>query len=344
MIICRTADNIKWEEVKQNMKMEYGAKRSKVKESRKNQGKINKLIEYSKNPLKIINYFGSRGHLKFIPDPWYLKIIYRARLGKKLNLLNPQTYTEKIQWLKLYDRKAGYSKLVDKYEVRKFIAKTIGEQYLIPLIGVYQTFDEIDFNQLPHQFVLKCTHDSGSVVICKDKSKFDRKAAEKKLNGQMKKNYYYPSREWPYRHIKPRIICEAYLDDGENEVPKDYKIFCFHGEPKFIFLLHDRFHKELPRSGTVYTTDWEIEPCVFDSHYMRNTNKEEKPKCLAKMLELCRILSKGFPQVRIDFYTIEDKCYFGEMTLTHSGGFCQIKPEAYDELLGSFLRLPGRPG
>lgn len=305
---------------------------------------FHKLMEYSKNPAKIINFLGSRGFLKLIPDPWYLKLVYRARLGRKLNLSNPMTYTEKIQWLKLNDRKMEYTHLVDKYEVREFIARTIGEQYLIPLLGVYQDFDEIDFNQLPNQFVLKCTHDSGSIIVCKDKSHFDKKAAREKLSRQMKKNYYYPSREWPYRYVKPRIICEAYMDDGENEVPKDYKVFCFHGEPRFIFLLHDRFHKDLPRSGTVYSTDWEIEPCVFDSHYIRNQNKDEKPKCLNEMLELSRRLSKGFPQVRIDFYIIHDQCYFGEITLTHSGGFCHIRPEAYDELLGSFFNLPKGKG
>lgn len=301
---------------------------------------INKVMSYIKNPAKIIYYLGLKGRMKFIPDWLYLKIIYRANFGKKLNLRHPKTFNEKIQWLKLYDRKPEYIRMVDKYKVRKYIKRTIGKQYLIPLFGVFNRFDEIDFNKLPNQFVLKCTHDSGSIILCKDKSEFDIKAAKKKLNKCLKRNYYYVGREWPYKYVKPRIICEKYMEDGVNVVPEDYKVYCFHGEPKYIFVLHNRFEKDIRKSGTVYTADWEIEPCVLDDHYIMNTTKQEKPKCFNELLELSRLLCKGFPQVRIDFYIINGKCYFGEITISTSNGLTHITPESYDELLGSFVKLP----
>jgi hypothetical protein len=301
---------------------------------------INKIIAYLKNPAKIIKYFGSKGRFKFLPDRLYLKLIYRGTFGRKLDLENPKTFTEKIQWLKLYDRKPEYIRLVDKYRVRKYISETIGDKYLVPLIGIYHRFDEIDFDKLPDRFVLKCTHDSGSIVVCKDKKSFDKKAAEKKLKKCLKRNDYYVGREWPYKYVKPRIICEQLLDDGINEVPEDYKVYCFNGEPKYIFILHDRYNKNVPRSGTVYTADWELVPCVFDSHYRFNLTRQQKPECLEEILKLSRILCRGFAQVRIDFYIVKDRCYFGEITLSTSNGLTHITPQAYDELLGSMVKLP----
>lgn len=298
------------------------------------------LAAYIRNPAKIINYLGSRCWMKFLPDKLYLTIVYRATMGKKLNLDDPKTFTEKIQWLKLYDRKPEYIQLVDKYKVRKYIEKTIGKKYLVPLLGVYRSFHDIDFNRLPNQFVLKCTHDSGSIILCKNKAKFNIEDAKKKLTKCLKLNYYYTGREWPYKYVKPRIICEKYLQDGVNVVPKDFKVYCFHGEPKYIFVLHDKFKEGVKKSGTVYTTDWKVIPCVFDSHYRLNEVKAEKPKCLDELLNLSKTLCRGFYQVRIDFYIVNNKIYFSEITLSTSSGLVPIIPESYDLLLGSFVKLP----
>lgn len=301
---------------------------------------LSTLKAYLINPAKIINYFGSKGRMKFIPDKLYLKIVYRANIGKRLSLDNPKTFTEKIQWLKLYDRKPEYVQLVDKAKVRKYIANTIGKKYLIPVLGIYKRFDDIDFTRLPNQFVLKCTHDSGSIILCKNKAKFNLEKAKKKISECLKQNYYYPGREWPYKYVKPRIICEKYMQDGSNVVPKDYKVYCFHGEPKYIFVLHDKFKEGIKKSGTVYTTDWEMIPCVLDSNYIRNPLKEERPKCLNELLSLSKRLCQGFYQVRIDFYIIRDRIYFSEITLSTSSGLVPIIPASYDTLLGNLVRLP----
>lgn len=301
---------------------------------------IKKIFCYLRNPTKVINYFGSKGRLKFIPDKMYLKLVYRANLDKKLNLDQPITFTEKIQWLKLYDRNPEYIKLVDKYLVREHIEKLIGSKYLVPLIGIYNNIDEIELSKLPNQFVLKCTHDSGSVVICKDKSNFDWIATKKKLTRCLKRNYYYTGREWPYKFVKPRIVCERFMTEGLNEVPKDYKVYCFHGEPKLIFILRDKYKKGVRKSGTVYTTQWEALPCVLDNHYELNMVEEQKPECLEELLSICRKLCEGFCQVRIDFYIINETIYFSEITLSTSSGLVPIIPNSYDVILGSYLQLP----
>ena len=182
--------------------------------------------------------------LKSIPDEIYLKWIYRARMDKNLDMENPITFNEKLQWLKLYDRNPLYTQLVDKYEVRKYISNIIGERYLIPLLGVYEKFSDIDFDKLPRQFVLKCTHDSGGLVVCKDKNALDMESAERKINRSLKRNYYYLQREWPYKNVKPRIICEKYMLDESNEELKDYKFLCFNGKVQCSFVCLNRGTKE----------------------------------------------------------------------------------------------------
>lgn len=173
-------------------------------------------------------------------DEKYLKILFKYLMGKECNFDNPQTYSEKLQWLKIYDRNPLYTQLVDKYEVRKFIEERIGSEHLIPCLGVWNHFDEIDFNKLPNQFVLKCTHDSGGLIICKDKSTLDLKQARKKIEHCLKRNYFLNHREWPYKDVKPRIIAEEYTVDESGYELKDYKIFCFNGEPKAMFIATDR--------------------------------------------------------------------------------------------------------
>lgn len=191
---------------------------------------------------KVLLYFLNFSVFKFIPDSIYLKIKFRLKMNKKLNLNDPKTFNEKLQWLKLYDRKLEYTRYVDKYEVRSYISEKIGKEYLIPLIGVYNSFDEIDFNKLPNQFVLKCTHDSGGSIICRDKSKLDFKAARKKINKCMRKNNYFHGREWPYMNIRPRIICEKYMIDESGNGLIDYKFMCFNGQADCVMVCIDRYN------------------------------------------------------------------------------------------------------
>ena len=179
------------------------------------------------NIYNIIRFLSNKNSINWIPDSIVLKCIYRSELNKKLNLNNPKTFNEKLQWLKLYDRKDIYTTMVDKYEAKKYVAGIIGEEYIIPTIGIYNSFDEIDFDKLPKRFVMKCTHDSGGIIICKDKSNFNKVLAKKKIEKSLKKNYYYGGREWPYKNVKPRIIIEEYMEDKKHHELRDYKIFCF---------------------------------------------------------------------------------------------------------------------
>ena len=284
---------------------------------------------------KIFPYLGVKGVLNWIPDEIYLKINFRIQTNKKLNLENPITYNEKLQWLKLNDRNPIYTKLVDKYEVRKYITQSIGEEYLIPCLGIYNEFDEINFDLLPPKFVLKCTHDSGSVILCKDKKTFDTEKANRILTKKLKQNHYNGGREWPYKHITPRIICEEYIvDEYENDL-KDYKIFCFNGKPKLIQVDYNRFtnHKR-----NLYTTNWEFIDASIQYPNDRNVNIE-KPKSLEKMLNLATILSQSYPHVRVDFYNINEKIYFGELTFYHESGFAKYEPKELENLMGSWITL-----
>ena len=293
------------------------------------------LIKVFKNPKKIIEFAGYKQLLNWIDDKAYLKLMYYLIFDKKLNLNNSKTFNEKLQWLKLYDRNPLYTNLVDKYEVRKYIAQTIGEEYLIPLIGVWDKFDDIDFSTLPNQFVLKCTHDSGGLVICKNKSKLDIEVARKKINKCLRRNYYYSGREWPYKDVKPRIVCEKYMVDESGVELKDYKFFCFDGEPKALFVATDR---GIDTRFDYFDMDFNHLP--FMQHYKNGVKKITKPKGFDKMVELAKKLSGSIPHVRVDFYDINGKVYFGELTFYHFSGFEKFEPEEYDEIFGKWIKLP----
>ncbi|GKX31761.1 glycosyl transferase [Vallitalea longa] len=299
--------------------------------------KYKKIIEVFNNPYKLISYFGEKGILKIIPDDIYLKLIYRGKMKKKLRFQNPKTFNEKLQWLKIYDRNPSYTQLVDKYDVRKYIARIIGEKYLIPLIGVWNRFEDIDFSKLPNQFVLKCNHDSGGLVICKNKSKLDIEAAKRKINKSLKRNYYYLGREWPYKNVKPKIICEKYMVDESGTELKDYKFFCFDGEPKALFVATDR---DIDTRFDFYDTEFKHLP--FMQHYKNGIKKIVKPVGFNEMVELASKLSKNIPHVRVDFYDIKGKIYFGELTFYHFSGFEKFEPEKYDEIFGSWIKLPSK--
>ena len=273
--------------------------------------------------------------LKLLPDYIFLQIKYRYKFNKKLDLKKPQTFNEKLQWLKLYDRNPEYTKMVDKYEAKKYVANIIGEEYIIPTLGVYDKFEDINFATLPNQFVIKCTHDSGGLVICKDKTSFNIKEARKKINISLRNTYYNYGREWPYKNVKPRIIIEKYMVDESKKELKDYKFFCFNGEPKLLFVAKDR-----PFATKFNYYDMNFKKLPFKQHYENFNDYIEKPKGFEKMIELSKKLSKDIPHVRVDFYDINGKVYFGELTFYHFSGFEKFEPEEWDKILGDMLELP----
>jgi hypothetical protein len=256
-------------------------------------------------------------------------------MGQRLNLDNPQTFNEKLNWLKLYDRKPEYSIMVDKYEAKKYVANIIGDEYIIPTYGVWDKFDDIDFKKLPDQFVLKCTHDSGSIFICRDKRKFDLKTAKKVIEKSMKRNYYYPGREWVYKDVKPRIMVEKLMLESNGVDINDYKFFNFNGIPKFIQVDIDRFsnHKR-----NFYDLDWNL--LDVELTYERYSRKIVKPLNLDKMVEFSRLLAVNIPFCRTDFYSIGNNVYFGEITFYPDAGFKNFSPKVWNNILGSWIKLP----
>lgn len=279
------------------------------------------------------------------PDKLYLQMMYWLHLGIKLNLKNPKTFNEKLQWLKLYNHKPEYTIMVDKVKVKDYIAKLIGEEHIIPTLGVWDNPDDIDFDALPNQFVLKCNHNSGTgMCICRDKNKLDIEKAKAKLRKGLKENYFMRWREWPYKNVPRRILAEKFMVDlkqqseakSRNQVEElnDYKIFCFNGVPTILFVASDRannvcfdyYDMELNHLGLKQGGD--------------NYHGEVKlPKHFDEMKELAAKVSKGIPHVRADFYEINDKVYFGELTFFDSSGFAKFTPEVWDSKLGSLINI-----
>lgn len=275
----------------------------------------------------------------FTSDKLYLQLIYRARLGKRLNLDNPETYNEKLQWLKLYDRRPEYTTMVDKYAVKDYVANIIGKEYIIPTFGVWDRVEDIDFNSLPQQFVLKVTHDSGGLVICKDKSKLNIKKAKRKLSKALLKDYYFPSREWPYKDVPHRIIAEKYMSDNGAELA-DFKIHNFNGIPKIILVCRDRYKKSGLKED-FFNERWEHLD-LSRPNCLHSDIVEPAPKELNEMLTLAKTLSKDIPFVRTDFYIIDNHVYFGEITFFPSSGFKPFEPDHWDSTLGSWIELPSK--
>lgn len=295
-----------------------------------------KIIKVLKNPKLAVIYILGFKMFKAIPDAKYLQLKYRLIMGRKLDLKNPKTFNEKLQWLKLNDRRPEYTMLVDKYEVRQHIKETIGEEYLIPLIGVYNNFDEIDFDVLPNEFVLKPNHTSGDVFICRDKSKINYRELKSEVDKWLQRDYYWLHREWPYKNVQPKIVCEKYMVDESGIDLKDYKFMCFNGEVRCSFVGLNR-QSETGLNIDFYDLDWELMP--FERHYPNSGIKLEKPKNYEKMIRLAELLSSELPFVRVDFYEINGKMYFGELTFYPGSGFEGFTPESYDELLGSWINL-----
>ena len=276
----------------------------------------------------------------FLPDRVYLKIMYFIWMGKWLNLKNPTKFSEKLQWLKLYDRRPEYTKMVDKYEAKKIVSEIIGEEYIIPTIGVWKTADEIEWDKLPDQFVLKCTHDSGSVIICNDKSKINKTESSKMLNKWLKREYYRNGREWPYKDVPHRIIAEQYIqpDTISNDLP-DYKFFCFNGKPKLCQVISGRNSKEVI---DFFDYNWEHQPYHEPWYFPFSDVLPKRPKNYELMWNLAEKLAKNKPFARIDFYDVNDRVFFGEITFFPTSGVGGFSPKEWDEIWGSWISLPSK--
>lgn len=278
-----------------------------------------------------------RGWKANVPAEQFLTENYRILMGRKLNLDNPKTYTEKLQWLKLYDHRPEYTTMVDKYAAKQYVAEKIGEEYIIPLLGVWDRAEDIDFDTLPDRFVLKTTHDSGSYVVCKDKSKLDISAARKRMAKFLKRKYYDNNREWPYKNVIPRIIAEEYMEDSRCGELRDYKFFTFGGVPKVLYIAQGRGKGE-PTVADFFDMEFNHLPFTID-HDMADV-PPEKPENFALMQALAAKLSAGTPQLRVDFYEVDGKVYFGEMTFFHCSGFEAFHPEQWDKIFGDWVILP----
>lgn len=279
----------------------------------------------------IFNHFG-----KLMPDKLLIKIRYRVIFHRNLDLKHPKTFNEKIQWLKLYDRKVIYHEMADKYKARLFVENRVGAEYLIPLLGRWDGVDEIDFEALPSKFVLKCTHDSQSIIICHDKKKLNKGETKERLNKALYTDYAKLGREWAYKGIKPSIIAEALLVDESGNDLKDYKVFCFNGKPQFIQVDYDRFTYHKRR---LYTIQWQRMEAKI-TYYDDLERKIARPVCLDKMLELSEKLAEETYFLRVDWYVVKEQIYFGEMTFYPGCGFEPITPDSFDAEWGKMLDLP----
>ena len=272
-------------------------------------------------------------------DEEYITRKFKATIGENPDLNNPKTFNEKLQWLKLYDRKPICTTMVDKYEAKRYVAGIIGEEYIIPTLGAWDNFDEIDFDSLPNQFVLKCTHDSGGLVICRDKKTLNLKKARKKIEKSLKRNFYYTSREWPYKNVKPRIIAEKYMEDTSNKDGLvDYKFYCFGGEAKFLYVSQG-LENHATASISFLTTEWEFAP-YERTDYKPLDKLPQKPVNFEKMKDICRVLAKDIPFLRVDLYEINGQIYFSELTFTPAAGFMKFKNPEHDKEIGDMLELP----
>lgn len=272
-------------------------------------------------------------------DSLYLRMRYSLSHGETLHLKKPVTFGEKLQWLKLYNRQPEYTKMVDKYHAKSLVASIVGGGSIIPTIAVYNDVSEINWDVLPNQFVLKTTHDSGGIVICRDKSKLDKDSAIKKLNYAITHDNYTITREWPYKNVQRRIIAEEYIapDDGHDDLT-DYKWFCFDGEPYYCQVIQDRKKKE---TIDFFDKQWNHQPFIGMS--LKANNAPVQPKCpvkLNEMVEIARQLSEGIPFARIDLYEVRGRVYFGEITFFPASGFGSFRPKQYNKIIGDLIKLP----
>ena len=295
--------------------------------------------KYFKEPRLVFGKLLEYASPLFPDDERYLKILYRLKVGESLDLENPRSYTAQIQWLKLNYRKPSLNQYVDKYEVKKIVADTIGAQYVIPTLGIWDRIEDIDFDALPDKFVLKGTHDSKSTVICRDKRRFDRESALKKLRNSLCRNNYPPMREWAYKDVRPRIIAEKLMEDPAHpEGLVDYKFFCFDGKVRASYLATGREQGKV--CFDFFDRDFNHLP-AFNEHHPHASVPLPKPENYEEMVRIAETLSQGFPHVRMDLYSIgNDRTYFGEYTFYHAGGMSEFIPREWDYTFGSWFRRP----
>lgn len=295
------------------------------------------IVTYIKKPktlgLAILSHFGT-----WLPDSLYLKIMFRLKMGYKLNLKKPQTFNEKLQWLKLYNRKPEYTQMVDKSEAKTIAENILGKCYVIPTLGVWDKFEDIDFNSLPDRFVLKTTNGGGGggVIICRDKSKLNLVSAAEQLKSSLKASIYRNLKEWPYKNVKPRILAEKFMVDESGEL-RDYKFYCFNGEPKVFLVASERFSGH--RTYFDYF-DKDGNHLPFTQGGMNNPVTPALPSTFEEMKQVAKKLSHGLPHVRIDLYSVDEKVYFGEFTFFDSSGFEKFTPREWDDTFGEWLKLP----
>lgn len=296
---------------------------------------------YLDNPKRLFIRLGRNSFLRLLDDKTYIKMIYKVKFGRDLNVDNPKTFNEKLQWLKLYDRKPIYTTMVDKIEAKKYVAGIIGQEYIIPTLGVWNRFDDIEFDKLPEQFVLKCSHDSGGLFICKNKQLFDAAEAKKIINKCLKQNYYWLSREWPYKNVKPRILAEQYMEDEShsNSGLIDYKFFCFNGIPTLLYV-----SRGLDNHPTAEISFYGMDG--VEKEYHRNDYKPYHNAIMPKNFDEMKSIAKKIadkvdsPFVRIDLYSIKGEIYFSEITLSPCSGMIPFEPMHADVELGNELHIP----
>lgn len=278
-----------------------------------------------------------RESLSFLPDKQYIQLQYFSLFGKFPNLKCPKTFNEKLNWMKLYYRKDEMTTMVDKYAVKEYVSERIGTEYVIPTIGVWDNPEQIDLSILPSQFVLKCTHDSGSVFICKNKDEFDFDRVKQEIKKALTIRGGTYAREWPYYNVVPRIIAEPYMEDSETHDLRDYKFFCFDGTVKALFIATER--------QDASETKFDFFDSDFNHLDIRHGHPNaqilpKKPHSFDKMKELSEILSKGYPEMRVDFYEVNQKPLFGEITFFHHGGVVPFDPPEWDNTFGEWIMLP----
>lgn len=281
---------------------------------------VTKALEFMRDPDYRFKILASMGMYNKLDDETFLKKYYQCIFHKELDLQTPKTFNAKLQWLKLYDRRPEYTMMVDKYRVRDYIAKKIGREYLIPLLGVWDDPDEIDFDSLPQQFVLKCNHNSGlGMCICRDKSKLDVKKVKADLRKGLQQDYYITFREWPYRDVPRKIICEKYMEDNSTAELVDYKFFCFDGRVDCVMVCLDR------SSGNTkfyfFDRAWNLLRYNIRGKEAPENFTIPKPSNMEEMFEIAEKLSKGLPFARIDLYSVSGRTYFGEITFFPDSGF-----------------------
>ncbi len=299
--------------------------------------KAKKILKFLTNKDYRFLVSAGKGWVGAMEPEQFLKRMYRISIGRELNLDSPTTYTEKLQWLKLYDHRPEYTCMVDKYAVKAYVAEKIGSEFVVPLLGVWDRVEDIDFEKLPDRFVLKTTHDSGGIVVCKDKSQLDIPAAKRKLGSFLKRNYYVENREWPYKNVPHRIIAESYMEDSRYKELRDYKFFTFGGKPKVLYIAQGR---GLGGETVADFFDMDFNHLPFTIDHDMAPVPPEKPANFALMKDLAAKLSEGTPQLRVDFYEVDGKVYFGEMTFFHCSGMEAFHPAQWDRTFGDWVVLP----